>query len=47
MVKGQTTSYYATGGGLNKYQIAADRPPNSFAVRGLRALPLCGMEQLK
>jgi len=23
MVKGQTTSYYATGGGLNKYQIAA------------------------
>src|SRR5210317_1531302 len=26
MVKGQTTSYYATGGGLNKYQLnAADR----------------------
>lgn len=23
MVKGQTTSYYATGGGLNKYQYAA------------------------
>jgi len=23
MVKGQTTSYYATGGGLNKYQLAA------------------------
>jgi len=26
MVKGQTTSYYATGGGLNKYQLAAVGP---------------------
>jgi len=29
MVKGQTTSYYATGGGLNKYQLNAADQENS------------------